>query len=137
MESDNYLFVYGTLMKATGNKMYRLLAGNSDFLDDGYFQGKLYLVDYYPGVIDSTSPEDIVKGEIYLLKKPNETLNKLDLYEECGPSFDQPTEYIREKRDITLKSGKTLKAWVYIYNYPVQGLKLLKSGDFLNKSDLQ
>ena len=114
--------------------MYRLLARYGKFVGDATIQGKLYLVDYYPGLVPSDNPQEIVYGEIYKLKCPDTVLSRLDDYEECGPKFSEPTKYVRRKQDVNLKTGEVMSAWVYIFVRPTAGLQLIESGDFLLKN---
>ena len=44
MDQPAYLFVYGSLLKGQNNKMADLLRIHSEFLGDGFFNGKLFLV---------------------------------------------------------------------------------------------
>jgi len=126
------LFVYGTLRRDTNSDMFHLLARYANFIGYATYQGKLYKVDYYPGVVPSDNPSDIVQGEVYRLLDPSLVLLHLDVYEECGPGFPKPTEYIRKIQHVRLRSGETIQAWVYIYNRPTDNLELVPSGDFLN-----
>lgn len=131
------LFVYGTLRqraqrRVAGNRYYRLLQQSASLVGQGRLQAKLYLVDYYPGVVASVDPAWQVTGEVYQLHQPELVLAELDQYEECGPGFAAPTEYLRLKRQIILASGETVSAWVYIYNHPTDRLQQILSGDFLH-----
>ncbi|MGH6837904.1 MAG: gamma-glutamylcyclotransferase family protein [Methylocella sp.] len=129
--SYGYLFVYGTLRRDSNSEMYRLLERYGKFVDDATFQGKLFMVDYYPGLVPSEKAEDIVHGEVYKLSCADSVLSRLDDYEKCGPTFPEPTEYVRCKQDVKLKSGEVISAWVYIFERPTIGLQPIKSGDFL------
>lgn len=128
---DVFMFVYGTLRRDTNSEMYHLLARYADFVGDASYQGKLYKIDYYPGVVSSEDPSDVVQGEVYRLHDPDLVLSRLDQYEECGPGFPEPTEYIREIQHVQLQSGETIPAWIYLYNRPTNYLELVTSGDFL------
>ncbi len=132
----DYLFVYGTLRqhaprRAAGNRCYQLLQQNASLVGLGDLQAKLYLVDYYPGAVLSNDPAWQVVGEVYQLAKAANLLAELDTYEECGPGFTSPTEYLCLLQHITLKSGDIVTAWVYVYNQPIDGLQQILSGDFL------
>ena len=48
-----YLFVYGTLRRDTNSEMFQLLARQADFVGGANYQGKLYKIDDYPGVVAS------------------------------------------------------------------------------------
>jgi gamma-glutamylcyclotransferase (GGCT)/AIG2-like uncharacterized protein YtfP len=128
---DEFLFVYGTLRRDTGSEMYRLLARYADFVGEASYQGKLYKIDYYPGVVPSEDPSDLVQGEVYRLLSPERVLPRLDQYEECGPGFPEPSEYRRELQRVRLRNGHTIRAWVYVYSRPTDDLELIPSGDFL------
>jgi len=127
---ENLLFVYGTLLRDTGNDMSNLLKQDAHFVDDAIYNGKLYMVEDYPGIIPSSNQSDKVDGEVYQLNEPDKLLQILDEYEECGKEFPTPTEYMREIQDIKLKNGKTCKAWVYIYKRSVENLEQIISGNF-------
>jgi gamma-glutamylcyclotransferase (GGCT)/AIG2-like uncharacterized protein YtfP len=131
MNPDEYIFVYGTLRRDTNSEAHRLLAKYAEFVDDATYQGKLYKVDYYPGIVPSDDPNDAVQGEVYLLHQSDVLLTLLDQYEECGPEFPEPNEYNRQKQPVLLKVGRLVTAWVYIYSHSTLGLELLKSGNFL------
>ena len=57
-------------------------------------------------------------------------MRSLDRFEQCSSVFPQPTEYVRRMQTIRLCSGETLEAWIYLYNWPVDQLELVPSGDF-------
>jgi gamma-glutamylcyclotransferase (GGCT)/AIG2-like uncharacterized protein YtfP len=133
---SDYLFVYGTLRKnakrrAAGKRCYQLLQQHASLVGQGRLQAKLYLVDYYPGAVASNNPKWQVTGEVYQLKQPVLLLAELDQYEECGPGFASPTEYLRLKQQVTVENSEKISAWVYCYNHPTDGLQQIKSGDFL------
>lgn len=131
-QSPEYLFVYGTLRRDTGNEMYRLLARNAEFVGDASFKGRMFLVDDYPGAVPSRSTHDVVRGEVYRLLDPDYVLERLDEYEECDPESPSTSLYRRELAGVALDHGDHVAAWVYIYNQPVSGLPQILSGDFLN-----
>jgi len=128
MNSD-YIFVYGTLRRDANSKMHPLLAKHAAFVDNAGYRGKLYKIDYYPGAVPSDDPNDVVQGEVYRLHQADVVLPLLDQYEEFGPEFPEPNEYSRKKQAVLLESGRTVTAWVYIYNHPIAGLDRI--GKFL------
>jgi gamma-glutamylcyclotransferase (GGCT)/AIG2-like uncharacterized protein YtfP len=130
MTSD-HLFVYGTLMRGFDHPMARLLSANADFVGAARCRGRLYLVKYYPGLVLSDDPEDVVFGELFRLRRPAELLREFDMYEACGEGFTMPTEYIRQMLQLTLDDGAVSEAWTYLYNWPVAGLPRIASGRFL------
>ena len=130
MTSD-HLFVYGTLMRGFDHPMARLLSAHADFVGHATCRGHLYLIKHYPGLLLSDASSDIVHGELFRLRTPDELLAEFDMYEACGEGFPEPTEYLRRLIDVTLADGTTAKAWTYIYNWPVTDLPRIESGRFL------
>jgi gamma-glutamylcyclotransferase (GGCT)/AIG2-like uncharacterized protein YtfP len=126
-----FLFVYGTLRRNTRIKMAGLLDKRAAFISYASFQGKLYNIGNYPGVVPSDKLTDRVQGELYRLRNPVLLLARLDKYEECGPDFPEPTEYIRKIQCVRLQGGKAIPAWVYLYNWPMDTLELMPSGNLL------
>ena len=131
------IFVYGTLRKDSKNKMYHILARHADFVGVGTFMGKLYKIGEYPGTVPSDNPDDVVKGEVYALRDPNRVLKVLDDYEGCGQDDPSPTEFRRERVLISLENGEKINAWIYIYNRPTDGLKVIPSGDYSQLHELK
>ncbi len=130
-QRDCYLFVYGTLRYQAKGKMSRLLSGSSELIGEAHFQGKLYKIDYYPGVVESSSPQDQVVGDVFRLKTPDETLAALDTYEGIGPDFEEPFEYERCLVPVALKDGEIIQCWIYLYRYSLEDMEQIHDGDFL------
>src|SRR5215469_13829997 len=132
MISDR-LFVYGTLMRAYAHPMARLLSANADFLGEARCRGRLYLVKHYPGLVLSDDPAEVVHGQLYFLARAHQLLAEFDMYEACGEGFPEPTQYLRQMFSVTLEDGSASEAWTYVYNWPVDPLKRIASGRFLQK----
>ena len=130
MISDR-LFVYGTLMRGFDHPMAKLLWRSADFLGEARCQGRLYLIEHYPGLVLSDNPADIVSGELYRLRDRDALLGEFDMYEACGEGFPEPTEYLRRMLQVTQEDGTASEAWTYVYNWPVTGLPHIASGRFL------
>lgn len=130
MTTLQHLFVYGTLKRAGGSTMHQLLARHAAFVGEGTCQGRLFRIDFYPGAVPSDNPKHQIRGEVYALPEPDLVLPRLDRYEECGAGFPEPTEYIRVQKEIRLKNGQNLPAWIYLYNLPTRGREEISSGNF-------
>lgn len=126
-----FLFVYGTLRRNIRNKMAYLLAKRAEFISYASYQGKLYSVGNYPGLVPSDRLTDRVQGEVYFLRNQRLLLPHLDKYEECGADFAEPTEYVRKIQRVRLQGVKAIPAWIYLYNWPTDTLELMPSGNFL------
>lgn len=133
--SSEYLFVYGLLRRKALNKMSDFLNENARFVSEATFQGKLYLIEHYPGVTESKAPADRVAGDLFRLKDPS-ILGELDRFEGIGDGAQEPWEYLREIRQVLLSNGTSGKAWIYLYNWEVNGKKRIPSGDFLTYLEL-
>jgi gamma-glutamylcyclotransferase (GGCT)/AIG2-like uncharacterized protein YtfP len=128
MASD-LLFVYGTLMRGFDHPMAQLLLRSADFIGEAQCRGRLYLVKHYPGLVLSDDAADVVSGELYRLRAPDELLREFDMYEACGEGFAEPTEYVRQTLPV-MSGDATLEAWTYLYNWPVAHLPRIASGRF-------
>ncbi|MGM4893841.1 gamma-glutamylcyclotransferase family protein [Tardiphaga sp. 839_C3_N1_4] len=125
------VFVYGTLMRGFDHPMSKLLSAGADFLGEASCRGRLYMIAHYPGLLHSDDPADIVFGELFRLRKPDELMAALDDYESVGPDHPQPALYLRERIAVTLADGSVSEAWTYIYNKPVDETTCIMSGRFL------
>jgi gamma-glutamylcyclotransferase (GGCT)/AIG2-like uncharacterized protein YtfP len=124
------LFVYGTLMRGFDHPMARLLEQNAEFLGEGQCAGRLYLVRHYPGLVDSDDPTDRAYGQLFRLREPRDLLAKLDDYEGCSVTAAPPHEFVRERRPVTDADGTEHQAWVYLYNWSLDGLPRNADGRF-------
>jgi gamma-glutamylcyclotransferase (GGCT)/AIG2-like uncharacterized protein YtfP len=125
-----YLFIYGTLLKDINSKMSLYLNENADFYNKGYFIGKLYNIGKYPGAIVSDDYKDKVHGNIFKLNNVD-IFSILDDYEGVGNNFSYPNEYVRKKIKV-YTDNEELDSWIYLYNYSVEYLYMIESGDYLN-----
>lgn len=127
----HYLFVYGTLRKECSSGAHKEYLASADYISPAKVQGKLYMVDYYPGLV--LSDEEVwALGEIYLLAQLSQ-LHHLDVYEGCAEKSPQPHEYKRCLTNVVLNSGETLQAWTYVYQQDTVSLQPIPTGDFLNR----
>lgn len=126
----NYLFVYGTLLQDFNNTMSRFLAEHAAFVSKGYFIGKLYEVDNFPGAILSDDEAEKVYGSIYKIHDIHKTFEVLDAYEGVTDGL-----YRRLLVETYLNSGNPVNTWVYIYNQPTNHLKRIPSGNYLKHSN--
>lgn len=120
------LFVYGTLRRGCTNAQARALHEASDWLGVGRARGRLYRVGWYPAFIGAQG-EHWVTGDLFRLHDPELILPALDAYEEAGPGFAEPHEYLRAAVEVE-RPGGFVTAWTYFYNWPVDGYALIDSG---------
>ena len=125
------IFVYGSLRKDFSSPARDVLDEHADFVGEATFQGKLYKIDWYPGVVPSDDPGDCVIGEVYKIIDRGEVFSKLDRYEGCSPSDPKPHAFVRMKKSVILSNSTSVEAWIYLYSHPVTDKEEIVSGDYL------
>ena len=50
-QTSHYLFVYGTLRKECETNAHKQYLSSADFVSPAKIRGKLFMVDYYPGLV--------------------------------------------------------------------------------------
>lgn len=119
----NFLFVYGTLRKRFNNPMSKYLNENAHYLGEGFIQGQLYHISWYPGFVESQNILDKVVGDIYKIDSSNDKtlFNQLDEYE--GDAYF--------KKTLKVSFGeKEIQATVYIFKGDISNKKRILSGDY-------
>jgi gamma-glutamylcyclotransferase (GGCT)/AIG2-like uncharacterized protein YtfP len=124
-----YLFVYGTLLDAD-NEFAIFLRKHCQFVKKGKFKGILYDIGEYPGAIADPHADSYTHGNIYLMDKASLVLEKLDDYEGYGPEQEQPNLFIRKLIEIET-NARSIDCWIYLYNRPVDGLKVIEEGNWI------
>ena len=127
---SDLLFVYGTLRRGGGHELEKMF-DDVRFVQEAEFFGEMFLVDYFPGVIDPVSAGTDIAGEIYEFRPDGKSLRKLDEFEDYRPFDPDAGVYVRARRNVRVKSGEIAEVWIYIYNQPVAGFRKIESGDFV------
>lgn len=145
MEKLYNLFTYGTLMRDFDNPYARKLRSSSNYVGKGYFNGRLFRVEWYPGAHYEPHAPTRVHGEIYELHSL-EILKELDEYEDIMED-ESESLYVRKVVPVKYSQGVVIDGqemvgggqevardcWVYLYNQPVADLPLIKDGYFKTK----
>ena len=129
-QNTDFIFVYGTLRASERHPLAQLLARNARFMGEASYQGRLYRVKDYPGAVPSDDPTENVQGDVFFLTNKKKLLPQLDRYEACSPNFPKPTEFIRTIQKVCFRDGRTVSAWIYLYNYSTAGLAMIESGNY-------
>ena len=110
MNTNNILFVYGTLQRGRpGHVLMRLR--EAEYLGEAKLYGyALYDLSYYPGIV--SSPSECVLGEAYRVS--DRALVTLDLYENEGTLFS------RTMAPVQITGFGDQEAYVYVYNKSVE-----------------
>lgn len=132
-ENKEYLFVYGTLMKQYAkNQFANELEKYATFKTEAFACGKLFLIDYYPGLVKSNGFE-FVYGELFEISDASLLFPKLDAYEEYFAETPDTSEYIREKVTVfTTIQNPPVSAWAYVFNRSTNMYLQIKSGKFMD-----
>lgn len=132
----DYIFVYGSLRRDAKNDVFEEVKSHLHYVGVGSFPGLLFDLGEYPGAIlaDVNSPSK-VKGELYAIEdNRNSVLRTLDEYEEYFHKNLSKSLFLRKRVDVTLRNGKEVNSWVYLYNKKLlhsKPVKRIPSGDYL------
>ena len=130
-DSCCHFFAYGTL-RADLPQPAPTPRVEGELLGYGRVQGLLYDLGQYPGLVDSAIPTDWVRGQVYRLFRPHQTLAYLDEYEGCD-TYDNPPLFTRRVVTVEMEHGRRLQAWTYYYLLTLNGVCRIDSGDYLKQ----
>ena len=123
-----HLFVYGSLMSTARHRMGERLRAEARLIGPATMQGRLYRVSWYPGVSESTDPEQRVHGELYALDTPSHALAWLDAYEGVAPGSRGVRRVHSRRTAGSAGLREEVTAWVYLYCKDVSQLPLVADG---------
>lgn len=119
------VFVYGTLRRGGSNHFH--LAG-AEFVAAGTVMGRLYRIDWYPGLVLDTAGSEI-RGEVYAVD--SEQLSALDAFEGLSAGEIEGSEYRRIQTPVMLQDSQTITAWVWEWLGDVDESLRIADGDWL------
>ncbi|MEM7510136.1 MAG: gamma-glutamylcyclotransferase family protein [Bacteroidota bacterium] len=128
-ETNDLIFVYGTLRKGFAHPMADMLASRARYMGEGITSGRLFDLGPYPAAIFSEESTYIVKGDVYKIKSPQHLLPLLDDYEGYGEDDLENSLYKRVLIKVFCKEDE-LEVWGYTY-LPTPPTGLIPSGDYL------
>ena len=124
-----YLFVYGTLRPGRAPAPLAPYVGRCRCVGAGSTPGRLYDLRSYPGAVLDPAGGQLVHGQ--LLEVPDEaTLDRLDAYEGYDPADRAGSLFVRTRCDVTLGDGRTVGAWVYVYNRDLSRARPVPDGRY-------
>ena len=128
------IFVYGLLKSTYSNDAARFVRSYCEFVGAGSFPGALYDLGNYPGAVYEENSDSLVHGEVYrILRNEKALVQFLDKFEGVGEEFPHPNEYIRKFISVNM-DGQIIKASCYLYNWNLDGIKVIESGNYDNRS---
>ena len=121
-----HVFVYGTLRRGGRNDINRLTPA-PEYVGMGEVKGRLYHIDWYPGLTLGGDQAVTVVGEVYRITPELEAV--LDRIEEIVPG--EASEYFKRELDIEVQ-GRPLRCLVYEINPDrVRGKQEIGHGDWI------
>ena len=127
-----YLFAYGLLKKAYySDPLFEVPQLPVTWVGNGKYQGKLYQVAEYPGVIYDRHADWHVAGDIYEVNDAPNFFKEMDLYEMAKPTLEENHMYVRRKRPIKVEDRRIVECWVYEWDKEVEPSSLIASGNFI------
>jgi gamma-glutamylcyclotransferase (GGCT)/AIG2-like uncharacterized protein YtfP len=125
--SPQLVFVYGTLRRG-GSNHFRM--AGAEFLSPGCISGRLYRIDWYPGLVLDPAGDEI-HGEIYSVGP--ELLSALDAFEGLSAGEIEGSEYRRIQTSVIKQDSQLLSAWVWEWRGIVDESQRLFDGDWLKE----
>jgi gamma-glutamylcyclotransferase (GGCT)/AIG2-like uncharacterized protein YtfP len=128
------LFVYGSLRRGFLGPQAAFLEARARYIGLGTVPGQLYLVGkladgrVYPGW--HVGGDGYVIGDVWEMLDPSMLLSYLDDYEGLSNPPHPADEYVREEVTVSLQQGKSVRAWAYRYNQPLQAAQPLLGSDY-------
>jgi gamma-glutamylcyclotransferase (GGCT)/AIG2-like uncharacterized protein YtfP len=133
-QMNSHLFIYGTLLSTAGHANGARLRREARLIGEASMPGRLYRIEGYPGLVETSDPQVRVHGEVHTLKDPAGALKWLDAYEGIAPGKHDRNEYERVERLVRLASGEDISAWVYLYRKDVARSRLIPDGRWVSAS---
>ncbi len=128
---DELIFLYGTLLSKKFNPVSELIKEFTQPVGAGWFKGKLYLIDDYPGAVPDKSPDSRVMGFIHKINDKQNIFSVLDEYEGYDPKDEDNSLFVRKQKLIVTNNGTQEKCWIYLYNKDIGGLTEIPDGNYL------
>ena len=131
MNSENLLFVYGTLLSGLSNHHH--MAG-ATCLGEARIQAALFDMGEYPALSLQGAwalPLGPVLGELYKIEPTQ--WQGLDDLEEVDPESIENSMYLRVPIQVAWQHPeglRTVTAQVYVYNWSLAGRPRIEDGDF-------
>lgn len=121
-----HVFVYGTLRRGGRNDINRLQPAPV-YVGTAAVQGRLYLIDWYPGLTLGGDSCQAITGEVYRIDAALEAV--LDAIEGIEPGPD--SEYAKREVEVAV-GGRSLRCLVYeIHPDRTRGKPLIDPGDWM------
>lgn len=138
-----HLFIYGTLLAVSEHPLAALLRDRAERVGTGSIRARLYMIEeedaqgynIFPGAVPSAYDEDRVFGEVWNITDPGAVYPAFDAYENCGPDWPQPNEFLLRPVDVRLdQTARDLRCRAYLYTWDVTRARHVPSGRFTERA---
>jgi gamma-glutamylcyclotransferase (GGCT)/AIG2-like uncharacterized protein YtfP len=123
MQTDAYLFAYGTLRKSFRFQAKAALENELAHIGEAIVKASLYDLGDYPGAVRENESDEVT-GDVFLICNPNTVLPVLDAYE--------GDQYRRAQEKVVMQNARELEAWIYWYGESVKDKKKIGNGDYVD-----
>jgi gamma-glutamylcyclotransferase (GGCT)/AIG2-like uncharacterized protein YtfP len=132
VNSTQYLFCYGTLLRDHAPQSVAALCRRLPRLAAASVRGALYDLGSYPGMLlveaEGEGDDDAcVRGEIVVVQSSSDWL-RLDTYEGYDDAHPQRSLFKRVRVTATTEAGDKLECWTYVYNRELRNASKIDSG---------
>jgi len=135
-KKEQYIFVYGTLRGKGMLPITELIDNRVIFVGKATIRAKMYLVDYYPGIIAGSSVNGCVHGEVYQLLNLPDYISILDEHEGVSSPPHKNDLFKKIFIEATLYKGNKIRCLAYAYNRKIlPSMPFVESGDYLQEID--
>jgi pyruvate carboxylase len=132
---SEYLFLYGTLRPADAPEEIRPAVQGLRTVDEGSLPGRLYDLGEYPGAVIDLEAEQRILGTVFELPADAAVLSRMDQYEGFYPGNLGESLFVRVRQRVELESGGSVECWIYEYNQPPLGARVITSGRWRRKDN--
>jgi gamma-glutamylcyclotransferase (GGCT)/AIG2-like uncharacterized protein YtfP len=132
---SEYLFVYGTLQPGRAPRAIAGAVGMLQPVGAGSARGRLYDLGRYPGAVLDRLAEQRIHGMVFRLPEDAGILARFDRYEGYSAEAQAESLFLRVLEPVELASGGSLDCWVYVYNRPPAGARVLADGRYPEQRD--
>ena len=125
--SIDKIFVYGTHLY---EQQCHHLVNKLQFIGRGLVSGALYDAVEYPVLIPASPGDSMVSGELYQAQHVTNYIHEMDELHFSFPESPVDSLFNRLEVDVYMGQGYIEHAYTYFYNAPIDGLRLIPSGDY-------
>ncbi len=127
--TPGYLFVYGTLLPGLAPPIIADVVNQLRVIGDATVPGNLYDLGDYPGCTIDENCNSLIHGKLLEIPDPA-AIKRLDDYECCVAHDTAGSLFLRKTCQAELPDGRSILAWVYVYNRDLASARLIQNGRY-------